>query len=64
MGDAEPRPLNSKMVEWKNLRGGDGRLEPIQPAPVRIEIVEFPGGRDVFNPTFFDGFQCPANAVQ
>jgi len=64
MGDAEPRPISSRMVEWKNLRGGDGRLEPIQPAPVRIEIVEFPGGRDVFNPTFFDGLQCPANAVQ
>jgi type VI protein secretion system component VasK len=64
MGDAEPRPLNSRMVEWKNLRGGDGRLEPIQPAPVRIEIVEFPGGRDMFNPEFFEGLQCPANAVQ
>lgn len=64
MSDAEPRPLNSKTVEWKNLRGGDGRLEAIQPAPVRIEIVEFPGGHDLFNPTFFDGLQCPAYAVQ
>ena len=64
MSDAEPRPLNGRTVEWKNLRGGDGRLEPIQPAPVRIEIVEFPGGHDLFNPAFFDGLQCPANAVQ
>ena len=64
MGDAEPRPLNGRMVEWKNLRGGDGRLEPIQPAPVRIEIVEFPSGHDLFNPVFFEGLQCPANAVQ
>ena len=64
MSDAEPRPLNGRTVEWKYLRGGDGRLEPIQPAPVRIEIVEFPGGHDLFNPIFFDGLQCPANAVQ
>ncbi len=64
MGDAEPRALSGKLVEWKYSRGGDGRLEPIQPAPVRLEIVEFPGGVDVFNPKFFDGLQCPAKAVQ
>ena len=64
MGDAEPRQLNSRIVEWKYLRGGDGRLEPIQPAPVRIEIVDFPGGHDLFNPIYFDSFQCPALAVQ
>jgi type VI protein secretion system component VasK len=64
MDDAEPRSLNSRIVEWKNLRGGDGRLEPIQPAPVRVEIVEFPGGRDLFNLLFFNDLQCPAVAVQ
>jgi hypothetical protein len=63
MGDAEPRPLSGKLVEWKYLRGGDGRLEPIQP-PVRLEVVEFPGGIDVFNPSFFGSLECPARAVQ
>jgi hypothetical protein len=29
-----------------------------------MEIVEFPGGMDVFNPKFFEGFQCPPKAVQ
>ncbi|MGA8026475.1 MAG: type VI secretion system membrane subunit TssM [Bryobacteraceae bacterium] len=64
MGDAEPRPLDSKLVEWKYVRGGDGRMEPITPAPVRLEIVDFPGGVDLFNPKFFQGLQCPIKAVQ
>jgi type VI secretion system protein ImpL len=64
MNDAEPRPASSRLVEWKNLRGGDGRLEPIRPAPVRVEIVEFPGGVDMFNPRFFEGLRCPTSAVQ
>jgi type VI protein secretion system component VasK len=64
MGDAEPRPLGSKLVEWKYVRGGDGRLEEIKPAPVRLEIVEFPGGVDLFNPQFFQGLQYPSKAVQ
>jgi type VI secretion system protein ImpL len=63
MGDAEPRPLGGKLIEWKYLRGGDGRLEQIQP-PVRLEIVEFPSGIDVFNPSFFSGLECPGRAVQ
>ncbi len=63
MGDAEPRPLSGKLVEWKYLRGGDGRVEEIQP-PVRVEIVEFPSGVDVFNPKFFSGLECAARAVQ
>lgn len=63
MGDAEPRPLDSKIVEWKKLRGGEGgRVETI--APVRLEIVEFPGGADLFNPKFLEGFQCPTTAVE
>ena len=64
MGDAEPRPLGSKLVEWKYGRCGDGRMEEIQPAPVRLEFVEFPGSVDLFNPKFFDGLQCPRSAVQ
>ncbi|MBZ5584428.1 MAG: hypothetical protein LAQ30_19890, partial [Acidobacteriia bacterium] len=64
MADAEPRPLGARTVEWKYVRGGTGRQEPIQPAPVRLEIVEFPGGADVFNPKFFEGLQCPVRAAQ
>jgi type VI secretion system protein ImpL len=63
MNDAEPRPLMTKIVEWKWVRGGNGRSEPIDP-PVQLYIVEFPGGADIFNRAFFDGFRCPVNAVQ
>jgi len=62
MGDAEPRPRSTKLVEWKYLRAGSGRKEPIEP-PVQMEIVEFPGGKDVFSPMFFS-LQCPQKAVQ
>jgi type VI secretion system protein ImpL len=64
MGDAEPRVLGSKIVEWKYLTGGNGQPAPIQPAPVRVEFVQFPAGADVFNPRFFGGLQCPTAAVQ
>ena len=64
MGDAEPRTSSAALVEWKYTRLGDGRLDPIQPAPVRMEFAEFPGGVDVFNPQFFAGLQCPVRAVQ
>ena len=64
MGDAEPRPLGAKTVEWKYSSGGLGRREPIEPAPVDLDIVSFPGGQDVFNPKFWDGLQCPSAAVQ
>jgi type VI secretion system protein ImpL len=64
MGDAEPRPFPSRLVEWKYGRGGEGLREPIQPAPVRLEIVNFPGGVDMFNPKFFEGLHCPPKAVE
>jgi type VI secretion system protein ImpL len=64
MADAEPRPLSSTVVEWKYVRLGEKAVDPIQPAPVRVEFAEFPGGVDVFNPSFFSDLQCPAKAVQ
>jgi type VI secretion system protein ImpL len=64
MREAEPRLQGSKIVEWKYSRGREGLAEPIKPAPVRLEFVEFPAGADVFNPKFFDGLQCPVKAVQ
>jgi type VI protein secretion system component VasK len=64
LGDAEPRELGAKLVEWKYTSSGVGRREPIQPAPVQLEIVGFPGGQDVFNPKFWEGQRCPSIAVQ
>ncbi len=64
LGDAEPRELNAKVVEWKYTSSGVGRREPIQPAPVQAEIVGFPGNQDVFNPKFWEGLHCPSVAVQ
>jgi type VI protein secretion system component VasK len=61
-GDAEPREPNARLVEWKYTRSGLGRKEPIDP-PVNLEIVNFPGGQDVFNPKFWEGLRCPALAV-
>ena len=64
MRNAEPRLMNSKIVEWRYSSGRGSRPELIKPAPVRLEFVDFPGGADVFNPKFFDGLQCPGKAVQ
>jgi type VI protein secretion system component VasK len=63
-GDAEARELGQTSLEWKRTRGPSGRFEPIEP-PVKLEFVgTFPGGADIFNPKFYEGFQCPAKAVQ
>jgi type VI protein secretion system component VasK len=62
MKDAKKRPAGSKVVEWTEVRPAGGRLEPIE--PVDVEIVQFPGGVDMFNPEFFSTYQCPMKAVQ
>ena len=62
-GDAEPRDVGAKVVEWKYTRSGLGRKEPIEP-PVNLEIVAGPGEADVFNPKFWEGLRCPSAAVQ
>lgn len=64
IGDAEPRALNGRIVEWKYSGGERGLRQPIHPAPVQMEIVDFPGGIDVFNPQFYQGLKCPTRAVQ
>ena len=64
IGDAEPRAPGGRIVEWKYSGGGKGHLQPIYPAPVEMEIVDFPGGVDVFNPQFYQGLKCPTRAVQ
>jgi hypothetical protein len=63
LSDAESRDLNGKLVEWKYTSSGAGRREPIQPAPVQLEIVVFPGNQDVFNPKFWEGLGCPSTAA-
>ena len=63
IGEAESRQLGVNTVEWKYSRVGNGR-DTIQPAPIRLEIVDSSGGIDVFNPKFFEGFNCPASAMQ
>jgi type VI secretion system protein ImpL len=60
-GDAEPRELNDKHVEWKH--GGIGQPGKIDP-PVQLDIAGFPGEQDIFNPKFWEGFKCPPSAVQ
>lgn len=61
--DAETRQLNDKHVEWKYNRGAGGQKTPMDP-PVRMEFKDLPGGKDLFNPEFFGGLQCPGRAVQ
>jgi type VI protein secretion system component VasK len=62
--DAEPRELNARIVEWRYTSSGRGRRELIEPAPVQLEFVMFPGGQDFFNPRFWRQSGCPAYAVQ
>jgi type VI protein secretion system component VasK len=64
LNDAEPREIGAKLVEWRYTSSGAGRREAISPAPVQLEIVNFPGGQDVFHPKFWEGLRCPATAVQ
>jgi type VI secretion system protein ImpL len=62
MADAEARGSLVPMIEWKYSQVAERDL--IQPAPVRMEFPEFPGGVDIFQPQFFDGLRCPARAVR
>lgn len=64
MADAEPRPLLGKTVEWRYSIGPEGSKDPITPGPVRMVVVQFPGGTDVFNPLLYQGLTCPGKAVQ
>src|SRR5262249_25688648 len=63
-GEAEPRQLQGRVGGGEYIRGGDGRLECIRPAPVRIENVEFQREDDDFHPRFCEGMKCGMAAVQ
>jgi type VI secretion system protein ImpL len=61
--NADERPLLQREVKWSYSRGrGGAALQPMNPPP-KIEVVEFPGGVDLFNPKFFEDLKCPGRAV-
>jgi len=61
--NADERAYGTKLVTWSEIRGrGGAAVQRLNP-PVKIELVEFPGGVDLFNPKFFEALQCPARAV-
>jgi type VI protein secretion system component VasK len=61
--NADPRTEGTHIVQWSESRGrGAAERQPINP-PVKIELHEFPGGVDIFNPKFFEALQCPKKAV-
>jgi type VI protein secretion system component VasK len=61
IGDADVRDENNRMVVWKYSSRGRRELMDV---PVQVEIVDFPGGVDVFNPKFWEHFRCPQVAVR
>jgi type VI secretion system protein ImpL len=61
--NADERAYGTKVVTWSEIRGrGGAAVQKLNP-PVKIELVEFPGGVDLFNPKFFEALQCPGRAV-
>ena len=61
--NADERPYGTRIVQWSEIRGRGGAVaQKLNPA-AKVELVEFPGGVDLFNPKFFEALQCPARAV-
>ena len=61
--NADERPLLQREIKWSFSRGqGGAALQPMNPPP-KIEVLEFPGGVDLFNPKFFEDLKCPGRAV-
>jgi type VI secretion system protein ImpL len=62
--NADDRTFGAKTVQWSEIRGLGKSVvaQPLNP-PVKVEFVEFPGGKDLFNPIFFESLQCPRKAV-
>jgi type VI secretion system protein ImpL len=61
--NADERPFGTKVVTWSEIRGRGGAAAQKLSPPAKIEMVEFPGGVDLFNPKFFEALQCPTRAV-
>jgi hypothetical protein len=61
--NADERPSGQSLVQWSGTRGrGEAGFQVIDP-PAKMEILEFPGGIDLFNPKFFEALHCPGKAV-
>ena len=61
--NADRRGLDEKRVQWSEIRGRGGATAQKLTPPAVVEIVEFPGGVDLFNARFFDSLRCPTEAV-
>jgi type VI secretion system protein ImpL len=60
--NADERSYGTKGVQWSEIRGRGGEPQKLTP-PAKVELVEFPGGVDLFNPKFFETLKCPTRAV-
>ncbi len=68
VGDADPRPVGSKIIELSKVRQGRSTPDSVldsnnRPIVVRLEIGDLPGGVDVFDRNFFR-IGCVAKAAQ
>jgi len=52
-----------RFVQWSEIRGRGGAVAQRLNPPVKVELVEFPGGVDLLNPKFFETLHCPDRAV-
>lgn len=61
--NADERVDHDPIVKWSAIRGkGGAKIQAISPA-VQLQFVQFPGGKDLFNPRFFQELRCPTQAV-
>jgi len=68
MYDSDPRTSGGKTAEWSMLRQGHGQPQAPtdaqgRPIVLRVEIVEFPSGVDVFDRNFFS-VRCPSKVAE
>ena len=61
--NADERPYGMRFVQWSEIRGRGGAVAQRLNPPVKVELVEFPGGVDLLNPKFFETLHCPDRAV-
>jgi type VI secretion system protein ImpL len=61
--NADERPNGTRVVQWSEIRGRGVAVPQKLNPPAKVELVELPGGVDLFNPRFFEALQCPARAV-
>ena len=63
--DADSREIGYKSVRWSKSRGqGPGAEPQALKRPVAVDIVDLPGGVDLFNPQFFSVLRCPGKGLE